>query len=74
MRWKYRPEGSNWGDYGPNDQLGRLNLLTEEGVLKAAKEIKTGKTFCLSLPSFSSTSFVQRFTPALSSITRFTSF
>lgn len=50
MRWKNRPEGSNWGDYGPDDQLGRLNLLTEEGVLKAADEIKTGKTFCLSLP------------------------
>ena len=28
-RWKQRPEGSNWGDYGPDDQLGRLNLLTE---------------------------------------------
>src|SRR5690606_17832595 len=49
-RWKHRPDGSNWGDYGPDDQLGRLNLLTEEQVLKAAREIRTGKTFCLSLP------------------------
>ena len=27
-RWKRRPEGSNWGDFGPDDQIGRLNLLT----------------------------------------------
>ena len=26
-RWKQRPEGSTWGDLGPDDQLGRLNLL-----------------------------------------------
>ncbi len=29
-RWKRRPLGSTWGDWGPNDQLGRLNLLTSE--------------------------------------------
>src|SRR3546814_236908 len=50
QRWKQRPEGSNWGDYGPDDQLGRLNLLTEAQVLKGAREIRAGKTFCLSLP------------------------
>src|SRR3546814_13268835 len=49
-RGKQRPEGSNWGDYGPDDQLGRLNLLTEAQVLKGAREIRAGKTFCLSLP------------------------
>lgn len=49
-RWKQRPPGSNWGDFGPDDQLGRLNLLTEEQVLKGAREIRAGKTFCLSLP------------------------
>ena len=27
-RWKNRPENSTWGDYGPNDQLGRMNELT----------------------------------------------
>lgn len=50
QRWKQRPPGSNWGDFGPDDQLGRLNLLTEEQVLKGAREIRAGKTFCLSLP------------------------
>lgn len=49
-RWKQRPPGSNWGDFGENDQLGRLNLLTEENTLKAAREIRVGKRFCLSLP------------------------
>jgi kynurenine formamidase len=49
-RWTRRPEGSTWGDWGPDDQLGRLNLLTSDAVLKAAKEIKTGQRFCLSLP------------------------
>jgi hypothetical protein len=33
MRWKHRPEGSNWGDFGPNDELGRLNLLTRGSQL-----------------------------------------
>jgi len=33
-RWKIRPEGSTWGDWGDDDQLGRLNLIGEEQVLK----------------------------------------
>ena len=39
-RWKQRPPGSNWGDFGPDDQQGRMNLITPEkvrqGVAKAA--------------------------------------
>jgi hypothetical protein len=27
--WKHRPEGSTWGNFGEDDELGRLNLLTE---------------------------------------------
>jgi len=49
-RWKRRPPGSTWGDWGPDDQLGRLNLLTPEKVLKGIAEVKEGRTFCLSLP------------------------
>lgn len=49
-RWTRRPDGSTWGDYGPDDQLGRLNELTPEAVLKGMAEVKAGKTFCLSLP------------------------
>ena len=50
LRWKNRPPGSNWGDYGPDDQLGRINSLTPERVRCAAAEVREGKTFCLSLP------------------------
>lgn len=49
-RWRVRPEGSNWGDFGPDDQLGRLNLLTPEKVLEGVAEVKAGLSFCLSLP------------------------
>jgi len=49
-RWVKRPEGSTWGDWGENDQLGRLNLITPEKVLQGISEVKEGKTFCLSLP------------------------
>jgi kynurenine formamidase len=49
-RWTVRPDGSNWGEFGPDDQLGRLNLLTPERVRAAAREIREGLTFCLSLP------------------------
>jgi hypothetical protein len=49
-RWKHRPEGSNWGDFGEDDQKGRINLITPEIRLKAAAEIRSGLSFCLSLP------------------------
>ncbi|MCH7226412.1 cyclase family protein [Haloferula sp. A504] len=45
-----RPDHSTWGDWGPDDQLGRLNLIGPEQVLKGVKEVREGKTFCLSLP------------------------
>src|SRR5437660_3717592 len=47
---KRRPPGSNWGDYGAGDRVGRLNELTPERVVRAAAEIRTGRRFCLSLP------------------------
>jgi len=50
QRWKNRPEGSNWGDFGLDDERGRLNLLTPDRVLAAIAEVKEGRTFCLSLP------------------------
>ncbi len=49
-RWKQRPEGSTWGDFGADDQIGRLNLLTAERRLAAIAEVHTGESFCLSLP------------------------
>jgi kynurenine formamidase len=49
-RWKNRPEGSNWGDFGLDDQVGRMNLLTPEKVLQGIAEVREGRSFCLSLP------------------------
>jgi kynurenine formamidase len=48
-RWKRRPEGSNWGEFGDDDQLGRINLLTPERRRAAAAEVREGLAFCLSL-------------------------
>jgi len=49
-RWKHRPEGSNWGDFGPDDQIGRMNLLTPERRLGGIAEAREGIAFTLSLP------------------------
>lgn len=49
-RWLIRPEGSNWGQFGDDDQLGRLNLITSSRRAAAAREARTGEAFCLSLP------------------------
>ena len=44
-RWKRRPPGSTWGDFGPDDQRGRLNLLTPKKVLEGVAEVKEGRPF-----------------------------
>lgn len=50
QRWTRRPDGSNWGDFGPDDQRGRMNLITPERRLAAMREVREGKVFVLSLP------------------------
>src|SRR5512140_2149781 len=50
QRWNHRPAGSNWGEFGPDDQRGRMNYVTREQVLQGVAEVKEGRTFCLSLP------------------------
>jgi kynurenine formamidase len=49
-RWNQRPAGSTWGDWGEDDELGRINLLTREKVLEGVREVEAGISFCLSLP------------------------
>jgi kynurenine formamidase len=49
-RWSQRPPGSTWGDWGEDDELGRINLLTPEKVLQGVHEVEAGISFCLSLP------------------------
>ena len=50
QRWKQRPPGSNWGEFGPDDQRGRMNYVTREKVLQGIAEVKQGITFSCSLP------------------------
>lgn len=41
------PPQSAWGVWGPEDQLGTVNLLTPERVAQAARLVQTGKVFPL---------------------------
>lgn len=50
QRWKRRPQGSNWGAFGTDDQLGAMNLVGPEQVRKGLAEAREGRTFSLSLP------------------------
>jgi kynurenine formamidase len=49
-RWTQRPPGSTWGDWGEDDELGRINLLTPRKVLEGVREVEHGIAFSLSLP------------------------
>jgi len=49
-RWKNRPPGSNWGEFGPDDQAGRMNLIDADKVRAGVAEVREGRSFCLSLP------------------------
>ncbi len=49
-RWTNRPDGSTWGDWGDDDELGRINLITPQKVLEGVAEVQAGLTFSLSLP------------------------
>ena len=50
-RWKQRPPGSTWGDWGEDDELGRINLLTPHKVLQGVREVEAGISFCLQPPT-----------------------
>jgi kynurenine formamidase len=40
----------NWGRWGPDDELGTVNLVTPEVHRRAAACVRTGKAFSLALP------------------------
>src|SRR5262249_44512118 len=40
----------NWGRWGKDDQVGTLNHVTPEDIVKAASLIRTGKVFALGIP------------------------
>ncbi len=41
---------SNWGRWGPDDQLGTLNLVTSEMIRHAATLVRTGTPISMALP------------------------
>ena len=41
---------SNWGRWGPDDQIGTINLITPEAVRRGAACVRTGRTLSLALP------------------------
>lgn len=50
QRWKHAPADSHWGEFGPDDQRGRMNLVDSRKVLQGIAEVREGRNFCLSLP------------------------
>ena len=43
-RWVNRPEGSTWGEWGDDDELGRVNLMTPAKVLEGVAEVREGRS------------------------------
>jgi kynurenine formamidase len=41
---------NNWGRWGPDDEIGTLNLITDDAVKRGAACVKTGKRFSLAIP------------------------
>ena len=44
------PRVSNWGRWGPDDEVGTVNLITEERRRHGASLARTGRAFSLALP------------------------
>ncbi len=44
------PDGSSWGVFGDDDQVGTINLMTPNRVVESAASIRSGKVFALNLP------------------------
>lgn len=45
-------ERTSWGRWGPDDEVGALNLVSASDVVEAARLVRTGKTFTLGLRIF----------------------
>ncbi|MEQ8907294.1 MAG: cyclase family protein [Ekhidna sp.] len=45
------PQITNWGKWGPNDEKGTLNYITQDKILQASKLIQSGKSISLSRQS-----------------------
>jgi kynurenine formamidase len=45
-----RPDITNWGRWGPDDQLGALNFMTPESILQAVRLVTKGVVYNLAVP------------------------
>jgi kynurenine formamidase len=45
-----RDAPKNWGRWGPNDEVGALNFLTAEEILRGVQCVRQGKAFTLQVP------------------------
>jgi len=45
-----RDKVKNWGKWGPDDQIGTMNYVTEKEILAARDCVKKGKVFALGIP------------------------
>src|SRR5690606_16359129 len=50
LREVLRDAPTNWGRWGPDDELGALNFLTREEVLRGVRSVRSGKVFTLGVP------------------------
>ena len=41
---------TNWGRWGPQDQLGMVNLITPESIIESTKLVRKGRIYNLSVP------------------------
>jgi kynurenine formamidase len=41
---------SNWGRWGPEDEIGTANLFTPEAIVRAARLVRSGRIYNLSVP------------------------
>lgn len=48
--WALGERLSNWGRWGPDDELGTLNFITPEKIQQAASLVRRGVTFSLAIP------------------------
>lgn len=54
---------SNWGRWGNDDELGTLNLITDEVRERAAREVRTGRSVSLAVPIHPAPVFSGPFAP-----------
>ena len=51
-RWTQRPPGSTWGDWGDDDELGRINLVTPAKVFEIIVGKPSRKEAAINVPGY----------------------